>query len=221
MALPRIGLTADVAVDPQGRARHQVRDTYIQAVVAAGGLPIILPAVASQRARQVEAVDAIVMIGGDDIDTRGFGVPLHPKAVVMHPDRQAAEFALLDALDARPATPFLGICAGMQMMGVHRGCELIQHLHDRLPDADRHGGDRPHAVSCVFGQGTVASSHHQALGDPADLEVVGTSDDGVIEAIRDRGRPFYVGVQWHPERTPDATLGLGVIRKLVEAALHR
>ena len=58
----------------------------------------------------------------------------------------------------------------------------------------------------------------QALGNAAHLEVIGVSDDGVIEAIRDPSMPFYVGVQWHPERTDDTTMGLGVIRRLVDAA---
>ena len=66
--------------------------------------------------------------------------------------------------------------------------------------------------------GLVASAHHQALGNAAHLEVIGVSDDGVIEAIRDPSKPFYVGVQWHPERTDDTTMGLGVIRRLVDAA---
>jgi len=50
--------------------------------------------------------------------------------------------------------------------------------------------------------------------------VIGRSDDGVIEAIADPARPFYVGVQWHPERTADPVMGLGVIRRLVDAARH-
>jgi putative glutamine amidotransferase len=73
-------------------------------------------------------------------------------------------------------------------------------------------------VTSALGDGLVASSHHQALGSAAHLEVIGVSDDGVIEAIRDPSKPFYVGVQWHPERTDDTTMGLGVIRRLVDAA---
>lgn len=215
---PRIGITADIARDEHGRARHQVRATYIDAVIAAGGLPIILPADATLRAELISVVDGIIIIGGDDVDTRLLGIPLHPQAKVMDAARQAADFALLKQLDATPKTPVLGICLGMQLMGVHHGAELIQHLGDQLPDSDRHRNDHQHMVTSSLGDGLVASSHHQALGSAARLEVIGVSDDGVIEAIRDPSKPFYVGVQWHPERTEDKTMGLGVIRRLIDAA---
>jgi putative glutamine amidotransferase len=215
---PRIGITADIARDEHGRARHQVRATYIDAVIAAGGLPIILPADANLRAELIAAVDGVIMIGGDDVDTRPLGIPLHPQAKVMDAVRQAADLALLKQLDATPEMPVLGICLGMQLMGIHHGAELIQHLGDQLPDSDRHRNDYQHMVTSALGDGLVASSHHQALGSAAHLEVIGVSDDGVIEAIRDAARPFYVGVQWHPERTEDKTMGLGVIRRLVDAA---
>ena len=215
---PRIGITADIARDEHGRARHQVRATYIDAVIAAGGLPIILPADANLRAELIAAVDGVIIIGGDDVDTRPLGIPLHPQAKVMDAARQVADFALLKQLDATPEMPVLGICLGMQLMGIHHGAELIQHLGDQLPDSDRHRNDYQHMVTSALGDGLVASSHHQALGSAAHLEVIGVSDDGVLEAIRDAARPFYVGVQWHPERTEDKTMGLGVIRRLVDAA---
>lgn len=221
MRQPLIGITADIATDDQGRVRHQVRATYVDAVVRAGGIPVILPACESTRAALLDRLDGVVVIGGDDIDVRPFGIALHPEARVMHPQRQAAEFALLRALDARPAMPVLGICLGMQLMGVHRGCTLIQHLGDGLPDADRHRNDSRHPVTSELGNGPVASWHHQALADAGPFTVIGRSDDGVLEAIRDPSRPFYVGVQWHPERTDDPVLGDGVIRRVVEAASRK
>ncbi|MFZ9688457.1 MAG: gamma-glutamyl-gamma-aminobutyrate hydrolase family protein, partial [Phycisphaerales bacterium] len=205
-------------VDDGGRLRHRLNDTYVQAVLRAGGTPLILPCVAGERARMLEAVDGVVMTGGDDIDTRALGIPLHPAAECMLPERQESEFATLRWLDEHPNVPVLGICLGMQLMGVHRGCRLIQHLHDEIADGERHRHDRIHAVESLLGNGPVASWHHQALGDAGPFELIGRSDDGVIEAIRDPGRPFYVGVQWHPERTPDRLMGDGIVQRLVEAS---
>jgi putative glutamine amidotransferase len=50
------------------------------------------------------------------------------------------------------------------------------------------------------------------------LEIIARSDDGVVEGVVDPARRFYLGVQWHPERTEAEETGLGVIRSLVEAA---
>ncbi|MFM9144886.1 MAG: gamma-glutamyl-gamma-aminobutyrate hydrolase family protein, partial [Phycisphaerales bacterium] len=172
--------------------------------------------VLDERRAALDRLDGVVIVGGDDIDTRTFGVPLHPMARVMDPERQSAELAMLAALDARPAMPVLGFCLRIQRMGVHRGATHIQHLEDRISHAARHRDDRVHAVQTAVGSGPVASWHHQALADAPGFAEIGRSDDGVLEAIRDDGRPFYLGVQWHPERTADATLGDGVFRLLVQ-----
>lgn len=217
MNRPRIGIGANLKQDEKGRLRHEVKQTYIDAVLAAGGLPIILPVLAHNREELLECVDGVLLTGGDDIDTRPFGVPLHERAEVMLPQKQESDFALLKALDQRPEMPVLGICLGMQQMGVHAGCALIQHLHDVVPDGDRHRYDNQHHVKSELGHGHIASWHHQALADSADLTVIGWSDDGIIEAVRDHNKPFWVGVQWHPERTTDAALGVGVVSRLIEA----
>ena len=166
----------------------------------------------------LDALDGVLLTGGDDIDMRDFGQALHAKADLMPPLRQRGEFALLRALDQRPTLPVLGICLGMQLMGVHNGCPLIQHLHDVIPNGDRHVGNKIHSITGSIGSGQVTSSHHQALASAGPFETLALSDDGVLEAIRLANRSFYVGVQWHPERTQDQKLGLGIIEKLVNAA---
>jgi putative glutamine amidotransferase len=155
-----------------------------------------------------------------------FGAPTHPQAKPMHPDRQAFETALLKALDARPQTPVLGVCLGMQMMALHAGGKVNQHLPDTLPTAAQHGGDSQHRVKAVGANpalagaeaGPVTSHHHQAVENPGKLRVVAASEDGVIEAVDDPARAFYLGVQWHPERTALESLGQRLFEKLVEAA---
>ena len=195
-----------------------MKGTYIDAVLRVGGIPLILPAIASMREAMLDRVDGVIITGGEDIDPRPFGADLHPKAQIMQPERQSAEIALLDALRAQPEKPVLGICLGMQLMGVHAGCLLIQHLHDVKQDADRHRLDNEHRVEGKIGCGTVTSWHHQALNDSGPFEPIGWSDDGVLEAIRDPKKPFYLGVQWHPERTRDLVMGDGIIGRLIEAA---
>jgi len=216
---PLIGVSANVRVE-DGATLYTLRREYITMIVDAGGAAVMLPHEPELAALAVARCDGVVLSGGLDIDLRSFGQALHERAEPMPALRQQGEFSLLRALDQSPQTPLLGICLGMQMMGVHAGCGLIQHLDDHRSDAERHRENRLHPVESVFGRGMVASSHHQVLADAGPFEVIGRSDDGLIEAIRDPARPFAVGVQWHPERTADPALGLGLFRKLVEAARH-
>jgi putative glutamine amidotransferase len=217
MRRPWIGLTADFADD-----FAKLKRPYLDMVAAAGGVPMILPPQAELREAMLERLDGVIVTGGPDIDVSQWSVPLHPQAECMPHERQQAEFALLDALASRPEIPVLGICLGMQLMGVHRGNPLIQHLADVLPNADRHRNGGEHMIAAIkdspLTSGRVRSWHHQALGAAEGFEVIAHSDDGVIEGIADPQRNFYVGVQWHPERTPWEETGLGVLQRLIAAA---
>jgi putative glutamine amidotransferase len=223
---PLIGITADLAELDGSKARAQCGMAYVRAVAEAGGLPMVLPPVAELAPEFASRCDAVLFTGGADARMEEFGVPTHPEARPMHPGRQAFETALLKALDSRPQTPVLGVCLGMQMMALHAGGRMNQHLPDTLPTAAEHGGDAqhrlravvPHAALADAGAGLVTSHHHQAVEDPGKLRVVAASEDGVIEAVDDPKRPFYLGVQWHPERTELEALGQRLFEKLVEAA---
>ncbi|TVQ62255.1 MAG: gamma-glutamyl-gamma-aminobutyrate hydrolase family protein [Phycisphaerales bacterium] len=170
------------------------------------------------------ACDGFVFAGGDDPRTERYGEPTHPRANPVHPDRQAYEEALLRVLD-EPAfahKPVLGVCLGMQMMALHRGGSLVQHMPDEIPTHADHMDDRVHEIepcethAAVRG-GAITSWHRQCVRSAGSMRIVARAPDGVIEAIDDPARAFYVGVQWHPERTRDAALGDDVFRALVGA----
>jgi putative glutamine amidotransferase len=213
-----IGISCDMST-ADGRTLYRLNRQYVQTVHEAGGVPVLLTHEPSDALESIDAVDGVLLTGGADIDIRVRGQALHPKADLMEPARQRGEFELLEALDHRSDKPVLGICLGMQLMGVHHGCELVQHVPDRIPGGERHQGNQEHPISGAIGSGLVASSHHQMLGDAGPFRVMATSDDGVLEAIELPGRPFYLGVQWHPERTRDPALGVGMVKRLVEAAM--
>src|SRR5262245_25159443 len=105
---PVIGITADVT-----DRNYQVGRSYVRMVEQAGGMPLILPPLIDSIPAYMSMCDGLIFSGGDDPITTHWGVPLHPKATPLHPDRQAFEVALLKALDERRDMPALGICLGM------------------------------------------------------------------------------------------------------------
>ncbi len=208
------------------RTRLQCSRAYAEAVARAGGMPVCLPPIVDLIPDHLRLCRALVFTGGDDPRMEEFGTPTHPKATPLHPERQAYETALLRALaDRSPDTPVLGVCLGMQLMALTAGGTLDQHLPETLSSAAMHW-DQSHAIAPAgedapprlrLSRGAVHSRHKQGVTSPGRMIVIANAPDGLIEAIADPARPFYLGVQWHPERTPEPELGQGLFDRLVAA----
>lgn len=225
---PVIGITSDVSEPKPGAARMECALAYCRAVAEAGGEPVVLPPIVELIPRQLELCRGIVLTGGDDPRMEAFGEATHAAAKPMHPARQEYEVALLHALEVREAKAVLGVCLGMQLMALCAGGRLNQHMPDNVATAAEHAGNAMHGIHAtgsggvlariLVAGGNVVSHHRQAVVDSGRLRVAACAEDGVIEAIEDPGRRFYIGVQWHPERTPDAATGAAVFREFVEAS---
>ena len=145
----------------------------------------------------LDRLDAVVFTGGDDPVMEAFGEPTHPLATPIDPARQEYELALLDWLEHdHPAKPVLGVCLGMQLMALHAGGSLNQHMPDDVPTHEHHRHDKAHNVRPVVDGGPVApglvtSHHRQAVRDAGAMRVVAVAEDGVVEAIDDRTRVDY------------------------------
>ena len=221
MHRPVVGITADL-IDHNGFVRAAAPRTYVQAVLEAEGVPLILPPAAGVATDQLSRCDALVLTGGDDPIMEPFGVETDARVTRVDPERQAAESFILDFLAAeRPDMPVLGVCLGMQMMALHAGGVLDQWMPDTTPTHADHW-DRPHRVVSederLLATGDVLSRHRQAISAAGSMRVVGRAHDGIIEAVTDPDRPYYLGVQWHPERTADAGLGADLFTRLVASA---
>jgi putative glutamine amidotransferase len=216
---PLVAITSDLMIR-NDRPTAFVTMTYINAVLHAGGTPVVLPPTPGSVTGLVERFDAFIFTGGDDPVTEPFNTPTHPAAVRVLPHRQQFETQLLKALADHPDIPVLGICLGMQMMGLVAGGTLNQHLPDTHPTHADHW-EQPHTITSsdesILASGTVYSKHRQAMQDPGTMRKLATAHDDVIEAIDDPSRRFYLGVQWHPERTDHAPLGQSIFDDLVAA----
>ncbi len=206
---------------------------YIDAVTRAGGIAMLLtpqPVDADVAADIVDGLDGLIVTGGPDVDPSRYGAVPHPATDRPKPLRDDWEAALLDAA-IEVGVPFLGICRGLQLLNVHRGGTLHQHLPEVV------GSDRYNQGGGVFSvnhvdlePGTmlaglldddpgveVKSYHHQAVDRVGDgLAVTARTDDGTVQAVELAGVPFGVAVQWHPEE--DAEEDGRLFAGLVDAA---
>ncbi len=203
---------------------------YAVSVEAVGGVPVLLPptGLADAAAAVVSRLDGLVVTGGADVDPHRYAAHPHPRTSGWRSDRDAWEWALLDAADAVDL-PVLGVCRGMQVMAVHAGGVLDQHTPDLVGD-DRHspGGDAFGVVRVSPVPGTrtarllgeaveVNCHHHQSVREHPGFVATARADDGTLEAMERVGDRFCVAVQWHPETADDA----GLLAGLVEAAGRR
>jgi putative glutamine amidotransferase len=194
------------------RPFQKVYVRYTERLAEAGALALALPPVMDRDhlAAALDAADGLLMTGGDDFHTEPLGLgPTHPSAVRTPLEKQELDFELSRMALAR-GLPVLGICYGMQCLGVGAGARLLQHLPEDRPGCREHRDSAVHPVALVRGSRLhacvreerfdVVSRHHQALaGVPAPWRVVAHDDEGLIEAIEHDSHPFAVGVQWHPE----------------------
>jgi len=203
---------------------------YADMVVAAGGVPVLLPPASADpdAARAVVArLDALVISGGADVDPSRYGANAHERTAGWRPDRDAWELALLDAAD-EAGLPMLGICRGMQLMAVHAGGSLDQHTPD-LVGHEQHSPGGPdfgtttvttspdsRVATLVGGSVEVPCHHHQSVREAPGFRRTAEAADGTLEAMEAEGDRFCVGVQWHPEMGTE----LALLRGLVEAAWH-
>ena len=196
---------------------------YARGVIAAGGLPVFLPS-SADPADYANRLDGLLLSGGADIDPARYGHEPCAELFTPEPARDAFEMALLDGA-ARAAMPVLGICRGIQVLNVHGGGTLHQHVAPHAcfhqpPNSVAHRVDliEGSLAASLYGPSVqVNSLHHQTINEIADgYEVTGRSEDGAIEVIEARRQP-WLGVQWHPEML-DSRDGDPVFDWLVKAA---
>ncbi len=181
--------------------------TYLKAIEAAGGMPVVLPPLGDAEAF-LDRLDGICLSGGPDLDPEAYGATeRHAELGPTEPGLDAFELVLARAADAR-GVPILGICRGAQALNVARGGTLHQHVpaHRQTEPATA----TTHTVHVEEGSALAAlvgmrplrvnSFHHQAVDVLGrGLRAVARAADGTIEAVEAAGGRLVLGVQWHAE----------------------
>jgi putative glutamine amidotransferase len=197
---------------------------YAESVAAVGAAAVLVPPVESADAARaiVGRLDALIIAGGADVNPLRYGAAPDAAVTRWYDDRDASEMWLLDA--ARDVSlPVLGICRGMQIMAVHAGGALIQHLPDALGHALHSGlgneyGEIPvnvepgHRISALVDPTLIAQCHHhQAVASHPGFVATARDSDGVLQAMESDGDRFELAVQWHPETGQDKGLFAGLV----------
>lgn len=220
MAKPVIGITTYLTRAAWGAWDMDaalVPVNYVQAVVRAGGAPLLVPPGADFETT-LALVDGLVFTGGSDIDPELYGADSHPETNGIVRERDEFELALMKDALARDI-PMLAICRGSQVLNVALGGGIEQHVPDRVgTDAHKEtpGVFAEHEVdvlpetrlaSILGDRHDVKSHHHQGFGElGAGLREAASAPDGTVEALEDSTRRFTLGVLWHPEAGEDLAL---------------
>ena len=203
---------------------------YFQSVVAAGGVPMIIPPVedANTLVNTLDRIDALILSGGGDINPLFGGDEPSPRLRGINQKRDLPEL-MITRLAYNRQIPILGICRGIQALAVALGGKVAQDISIQAnvkhsQDADR--AEQTHSIKIaedsilhsLYGEEKiyVNSFHHQAVKEAGDkFRVVAKSSDGIIEAMESSEYKSIIGVQWHPECLED---GMPLFRWLVEEA---
>jgi putative glutamine amidotransferase len=200
------------------------RQTYIDSVVAAGGVPLLFPLVDNTDVVRslYERLDGVLLAGGHDINPVHYGEAPLPALGTVDDLRDRVELQLARWAVAE-GKPVFGICRGMQVLNVALGGTLYQDIRTQYTTTIVHDDsyaceDWTHlahelrlapdsSLSRLFGDTTfpINSLHHQSINTLAPrLRAIGWAPDGVIEAIEGDSEQFVIGVQCHPEALQDA-----------------
>ncbi|MFD1861744.1 gamma-glutamyl-gamma-aminobutyrate hydrolase family protein [Planococcus chinensis] len=231
---PIIGITASKEL---GREEYAIEMADTEAILQAGGLPIMLPHLLEDKDidQIANRIDGLFAAGGYDIDPTLFGEEPHPNLGVIIPSRDAFELALIRKV-LELGKPILAVCRGAQILNIAIGGDMYQDINTQMKGPLlQHKQQAPkshgsHFVHIPEGSllhrltGTmklrVNSRHHQANRHvPETYLVCGTASDGVIEAIESKSHQFVLGVQWHPENMAIAgdEPSLGIFKGFIEA----
>lgn len=181
------------------------------------------------RPLPLDALDAVVISGGDDIDVKLY-LPDSPEVAPADPERDRFEIRVLEHLMHRKL-PVLGICRGAQLLNVVRGGTLYPDLRPLRRRTSNRRTPLPRKtalveegsrLAAVLGRSRlrINSLHQQAVRELGEgLVCVARDLDGFVQAVEQPECRFQVGVQWHPEYLPFQREQMNLFRALVRAAV--
>ncbi|HQG34655.1 MAG TPA: gamma-glutamyl-gamma-aminobutyrate hydrolase family protein [Syntrophales bacterium] len=129
---PVIGLNMSLegGALPGTAGRLHIALDYVDAVAAAGGVPICIPPCEDHRRIRtiLPLLKGFLLIGGDDYQPAHYGGHPQPPEELMPLRRDRFDIALARLILEETELPVLGICGGHQLLAIARGGALIQDI---------------------------------------------------------------------------------------------
>lgn len=175
-----IGVLMNDSLSSKGHEISYIYKDIAISIIKYGGIPIPIFIDDYETALNlIDKCDGIILQGGDTFNDRHLRIVNY----------------LYDC-----NIPCLGICLGMQMMGVL--------FNGKLGSVDNHNSNLNYVhevrikkksllYKIVKQDRIMVNSRHKDYLVNTDLDVVGDSD--ICEAIESKNRVFFLGLQWHPE----------------------
>lgn len=196
--------------------RTTVSIDYTKSVIAAGGIPMVIPVNTDREVikQQLSLLDGLILSGGVDINPFLYGQNFKAGIGVVSPERDKCEMIIIEEF-LKTGKPILGICRGHQLLNVYfKGTlfqdlkyyskEILQHRQEVYPDLETHLVnilEDENILFELFGKQVKTNSFHHQIIDKLgeELTAIARTEDGIIEAIQKKGHKFLYGIQWHPE----------------------
>lgn len=177
---PIIGIVTRKSVSEENHNINIIYKDIEKGIINNGGIPIGITLTNNYK-ELIDLCDGMIFQGGDEFEEY---------------DLEALKY--IYDIDK----PVLGICLGMQLMGVLFNGKMI--------DIKNHKKVLSYAHSVTINRNSIlyniyktnfikVNSRHKSVIKDTRLKVSAISNDGYIEAIEDSSKKFFVGVQWHPE----------------------
>ena len=159
---------------------HKIKYTYDDienAIIKSGGIPV---GVSNENIMPyLDICHGFILQGGDDIDNN--------------------DLKLIKILYEKDI-PLLGICLGMQEMAIAFGGKEIDISNHKKDDYHEVNISKNSLLSKIINTSKIlVNSRHKSAIYNTNLKVSGISYDNVIEAIEDKNKKFFLGLEWHLE----------------------
>lgn len=180
MRKPIIGIVTRNSISEENHNINIIYEDIVNSIINNKGIPIGIP-LNSDYKQLINICDGIIFQGGDDFEKYDLD-------------------ALKYIYDINK--PVLGICLGMQLMGMlfNGVMKDIKNHKKNLNYAHEIKVKRNSKLYNIFKSDIIkVNSRHKSIIKNTNLNIVGISNDGYIEAVEAIDKIFFIGVQWHPE----------------------